>query len=81
MTRLTTLNLPEFHRATIGFDRMFNQLNKEFANSKSQGYPPYNVVEVDEDEYMISLAVDEDTWASKDSRVVLCKPRDNQRVK
>lgn len=57
MTRLTTLNLPEFHRATIGFDRMFNQLNKEFANSKSQGYPPYNVVEIDEDEYMISLAV------------------------
>jgi molecular chaperone IbpA len=36
---------------------MFNQLNKEFANSKSQGYPPYNVVEIDEDEYMISLAV------------------------
>ena len=57
MTRLTTLNLPEFHRATIGFDRMFNQLNKEFANSKSQGYPPYNVVEINEDEYMISLAV------------------------
>ena len=57
MTRLTTLNLPEFHRATIGFDRMFNQLNKEFENSKSHGYPPYNVVEVDEDEYMISLAV------------------------
>jgi molecular chaperone IbpA len=57
MTRLQTLNLPEFHRATIGFDRMFNQLNKEFANSKSQGYPPYNVVEINEDEYMISLAV------------------------
>ena len=57
MTRLTTLNLPEFHRATIGFDRMFNQPNKEFANSKSQGYPPYNVVEINEDEYMISLAV------------------------
>ena len=57
MTRLTTLNLPDFHRATVGFDRMFNQLNKEFANSKSQGYPPYNVVEIDEDEYMISLAV------------------------
>jgi molecular chaperone IbpA len=57
MTRLTTLNLPDFHRATIGFDRMFNQLNQEFTNSKSQGYPPYNVVEINEDEYMISLAV------------------------
>ena len=27
------------------------------------------------------VCVDEDAWASKDSRVVLCKPRDNQRVK
>ena len=57
MTRLTTLNLPDFHRATIGFDRMFNQLNQEFANSKSQGYPPYNVIQENEDEYTISLAI------------------------
>jgi molecular chaperone IbpA len=57
MTRLTTLNLPDFHRATVGFDRMFNELNREFANTKSQGYPPYNVVEINEDEYNISLAV------------------------
>lgn len=57
MTRLTTLNLPDFHRATIGFDRMFNQLNQEFANSKSQGYPPYNVIQESDDEYTISLAI------------------------
>ncbi len=57
MTRLQTLNLPDFHRATIGFDRMFNELNREFANSKSQGYPPYNVVQENDDEYTISLAV------------------------
>ncbi len=57
MTRLTTLNLPDFHRATIGFDRMFQQLDREFANSKSQGYPPYNVVQENDDEYTISLAI------------------------
>jgi len=57
MTRLQTLNLPDFHRATIGFDRMFDELNREFANSKSQGYPPYNVVQENDDEYTISLAV------------------------
>ena len=50
MTRLTTLDLPTFARATIGFDRMFEELNKEFANSKSTGYPPYNVVQENEDE-------------------------------
>ena len=57
MTRLTTLDLPQLHRATIGFDRLFNELDRSFANSQSQGYPPYNIVQIDEDEYMISLAV------------------------
>jgi molecular chaperone IbpA len=57
MTRLTTLDLPSLHRATIGFDRLFEQLDREFANSKSQGYPPYNIAQIDDDEFMITLAV------------------------
>jgi molecular chaperone IbpA len=57
MTRLTTLDLPSIHRATIGFDRLFNELDRQFANSASQGYPPYNIAQINEDEYMISLAV------------------------
>ena len=57
MTRLTTLDLPSFHRATVGFDRMFNELERQFANSASQGYPPYNIAQLDEDQYMISIAV------------------------
>lgn len=57
MTRLTTLDLPAFKRATVGFDRMFDELERQFANSASGGYPPYNIVQLDEDEYMISVAV------------------------
>jgi len=57
MTRLTTLNLPDFARATVGFDRMFDELERSFANSASQGYPPYNIVQINDDEYMISRAV------------------------
>lgn len=57
MTRLTTLDLPALHRATIGFDRLFNEMEARFANSASTGYPPYNIVQVNDDEYMISLAV------------------------
>jgi len=57
MTRLTTLDLPNFHRATIGFDRLFNEMEARFANSASNGYPPYNIAQINEDEYMISLAV------------------------
>ena len=58
MTRLTTLDLPNFHRATIGFDRLFNDLERQFANSPNgNGYPPYNIAQINDDEYMISLAV------------------------
>ena len=58
MTRLTQLDLPQFHRATIGFDRLFEQMNTQFANSPNgNGYPPYNIAQVNEDEFMISLAV------------------------
>jgi len=57
MTRLTTLDLPHLHRATIGFDRIFNEMTRDFANSKSNGYPPYNIAQINEDEYMISIAV------------------------
>lgn len=57
MTRLTTIDLPSFHRATVGFDRMFSELERTFANSPSQGYPPYNIVQLSEHEYTISVAV------------------------
>ena len=58
MTRLTTLDLPHFHRATIGFDQLFNEIERGFANSPNgNGYPPYNIVQINDDEYMISLAV------------------------
>ena len=57
MTRLQTLDLPTFTRASIGFDRLFDEINREFTNSKSTGYPPYNIAQINDDEYMISIAV------------------------
>jgi molecular chaperone IbpA len=58
MTRLTTLDLPNFHRATIGFDRLFDELERGFQNSSNgNGYPPYNIAQINENEFMISLAV------------------------
>ena len=57
MTRLTTLDLPSWQRATVGFDRLFDEMERQFANSASGGYPPYNIAQINEDEYMISVAV------------------------
>jgi molecular chaperone IbpA len=64
MTQLQihTLDLPTFvnqiHRQTIGFDTLFDQLNRTFANSKTDGnYPPHNVVKLDDSHYVIEVAV------------------------
>ena len=60
MTRITTLNLPTFHRHMIGFDRMFDEMDRLFENSPnngSTGYPPYNIAKLNDDEFMVSLAV------------------------
>jgi molecular chaperone IbpA len=63
MTQLQihTLDLPTFvnqiHRQAIGFDSLFDQLNRQFANSKSDNYPPHNVVKLDDTHYVIELAV------------------------
>jgi len=54
---MTTLELPALQGATIGFDRLFNELDRQFSNSRSNGYPPYNLAEINENEWMISMAV------------------------
>jgi molecular chaperone IbpA len=59
MTQFTlrTLDLPALHRHAIGFDQMFEQLNRTFANTKADNYPPHNVVQLDDTHFIIELAV------------------------
>jgi molecular chaperone IbpA len=57
MTRLTTLNLPDFYKATIGFDKMFDDMQHAFSANVTGGYPPYNIVKESDNSYTISLAV------------------------
>lgn len=58
MTRITTLDLPSFHRATVGFEKLFSDIERQFANAPaSNNYPPYNLAEINENEWMISIAV------------------------
>ena len=63
MTQLQihTLDLPAFvnqiHRHTIGFDNLFSELNRNFANSKSDNYPPHNVIRLDDQHHVIEIAV------------------------
>lgn len=57
MTRTMTLDLPQFTRSTVGFDRLFNEIERSFANSQSNNYPPYNVAQINDNEWMITIAV------------------------
>jgi len=54
---IRTLDLPSLHRSAIGFDRMFEELNRTFANSKSGNYPPHNIVQRDETHFVVEVAV------------------------
>ena len=60
MTKTLTLrsfDIPSIHKFGIGFDNMFDELMRVSAQQSSTNYPPYNIVQISEDEYMISLAV------------------------
>ena len=52
LTRLDALS-----RALIGFDQMFDQMERRFQNSVSNNYPPHNIIKTGENQYEIQLAV------------------------
>jgi len=53
---IRTLDLPALHRHAIGFDRMFEELNRTFSTAKDN-YPPYNIVRVSETKFTVEVAV------------------------
>ena len=54
---LRSLDIPSIHKFAVGFDNLFDEMLRINAQQGSTNYPPYNVVQINEDEYMISLAV------------------------
>lgn len=55
---IRTLDLPTLARHAVGFDRLFNEMNRTFANSRgSDNYPPYNIAQLDDTHYVIEVAV------------------------
>ena len=51
-------DLAPLYRATVGFDRIADLMDRVLTSDVGQpGYPPYNIEKTDEDAYRISLAV------------------------
>ena len=57
MPRVTNLDMSRLNRGTIGFERVFDALFTEAGHRHEHNYPPYNIVQLDDNDYMISIAV------------------------
>jgi molecular chaperone IbpA len=57
MTQLTRYDVNSLNRALVGFDRIFDDMERRFANQISNNYPPFNIARVAENLYDISIAV------------------------
>ena len=83
---IRTLDIPTFARHAIGFNRLFDEMNRTFANSRSNdNYPPYNIAKLDETHYVIEIAVagfgeDEIDVELKDNSLIVkgTKPKKEQ---
>ena len=78
MTKTLTLrafDLPAIHKFGIGFDNLFDDLMRVNAQQSNNNYPPYNIVQVNDDEYTISVAVAgfgyEDLSVTKDKKTLI----------
>ena len=45
------------NRALVGFDTMFDQMERRYANSVNNNYPPHNILRIADNEYAIQIAV------------------------
>lgn len=54
---LRSLDIPSIHKFGIGFDTIFDELQRVTSLNRDSNYPPYNVIKHTEDNFTIELAV------------------------
>jgi molecular chaperone IbpA len=57
MNQLARFDTTALNRALIGFDRIFDDMERRYANQVPTNYPPYNIAKVGENLYDIAIAV------------------------
>jgi len=84
MTKTLTLrsfDIPALHKFGIGFDNMFDDLMRVSAQQGNTNYPPYNIVQVNDDEYKISIAVAgfslDNLAVTKDKKILVIEGKQN----
>jgi molecular chaperone IbpA len=53
----TNFDFTPFRRSTVGFDRLFDMLESGNSAQMGDNYPPFDLEQVSDDEYRITLAV------------------------
>lgn len=54
---MPTFDLSPLYRSTVGFDRVFDMLDRVGGFDAAPGYPPYNIERTSENDYRVSIAV------------------------
>ncbi|WP_371393298.1 Hsp20 family protein [Glycocaulis abyssi] len=54
---MRTIDYTPLYRTIVGFDRLANMINSAAKQETGNGYPPYNIEQLSEHEYVIELAV------------------------
>lgn len=55
--QLTRFDTAALNRALVGFDEIFSNFEGRFATQLNQNYPPFNIIQLGENEYEIQIAV------------------------
>ena len=73
-----------YRRSTVGFDRLFDLMERQARNAGGDNYPPFNIERRGDDEYRITLAVagfrpeDLDITAQQNLLTINGRKRDDQ---
>ena len=54
---MRTVDFTPLYRNAIGFDRLVDMMEASVTKNASNGYPPYNIEQQDENKYRITMAV------------------------
>lgn len=57
LTRFDTNSLAQLNRALVGFDRIFDDMERRITSQSTGNYPPFNISKVAENFYQIDIAV------------------------
>ena len=78
------LDFTPYRRTTVGFDRLFDLLERQARLNSGDNYPPFNIERLGEDAYRITVAVagfkpeDLDITAQQNLLVIQGKKREDQ---